>query len=79
MAIAAINDESVGTLTLGDIEVRRLGFGAMRITGRTPKGIPSERVTAFNQFGLRYAYRCRRARSTNRRTLFSSFKPKNAF
>ena len=33
-----------------------------RIAGRTPNGIPSDRVTAFNQFGLRYAYRCRRAR-----------------
>jgi glycosyltransferase involved in cell wall biosynthesis len=36
-----------------------------RITGRAPKDIPSDRITAFNQFGIRYAYRCRRARSAS--------------
>jgi glycosyltransferase involved in cell wall biosynthesis len=36
-----------------------------RILGRLPVGIPPERVTAFNQFGLRYAYRCRQARSAS--------------
>jgi hypothetical protein len=42
--------------------------GLRRITGRTPKGIPCDRVTAFNQFGLRYAYRRRRARSASELT-----------
>lgn len=28
-----LTDETAGTVTLGDLEVRRLGFGAMRITG----------------------------------------------
>ena len=42
MAIEVINDESVGTLTLGDLEVRRLGFGAMRITGEGAWGEPAE-------------------------------------
>ncbi len=42
MAIAAINHESVGTLTLGDLEVRRLGFGAMRITGEGTWGEPAD-------------------------------------
>jgi len=34
-----------------------------RIAGRTAKGVPSDRVTAFNLLGLRYAHRRRRARS----------------
>jgi aryl-alcohol dehydrogenase-like predicted oxidoreductase len=42
MAIEAINDESVGTLTLGALEVRRLGFGAMRITGDGVWGEPAD-------------------------------------
>jgi len=42
MAIEVINDESVGTLTLGDLEVRRLGFGAMRITGEGVWGEPAD-------------------------------------
>jgi glycosyltransferase involved in cell wall biosynthesis len=36
-----------------------------RIAGRAPTGIPGDRITAFNRFGLRYAYRCRRARSAS--------------
>src|SRR6266446_10440781 len=37
--------------------------GLRRIVGRAPKAIPSDRITAFNQFGIRYAYRCRNAHS----------------
>jgi len=47
MAIEVINDESVGTLTLGDLEVRRLGFGAMRITGEGVWGEPAEHDEAL--------------------------------
>jgi pyridoxine 4-dehydrogenase len=47
MAIEAINDESVGTLTLGDLEVRRLGFGSMRITGDGVWGEPADRDGAL--------------------------------
>ncbi len=47
MAIEAINDESVGTLPLGDLEVRRLGFGAMRITGDGVWGEPADRDGAI--------------------------------
>jgi aryl-alcohol dehydrogenase-like predicted oxidoreductase len=47
MAIEAINDESVGTLSLGDLEVRRLGFGAMRITGEGVWGEPADRDGAL--------------------------------
>ena len=36
-----------------------------RIAGRAPTGIPGDRITAFNRFGLRYAYRCHRARSAS--------------
>jgi aryl-alcohol dehydrogenase-like predicted oxidoreductase len=43
MATEAISDESVGTLALGDLEVRRLGFGAMRITGEGIWGAPADR------------------------------------
>lgn len=36
-----------------------------RIAGRALRGVPDDRITAFNLFGLRYAYRRRRARSRN--------------
>jgi pyridoxine 4-dehydrogenase len=36
----AVTDETVGTLTIGDTSVRRLGFGAMRISGaRDAEGV----------------------------------------
>jgi pyridoxine 4-dehydrogenase len=39
----ALTDETAGTLTLGDeLEVRRLGFGAMRITGDGIWGPPKD-------------------------------------
>jgi aryl-alcohol dehydrogenase-like predicted oxidoreductase len=47
MAIEAISDESVGTLALGDLTVRRLGFGAMRITGEGVWGDPPDREQAL--------------------------------
>jgi hypothetical protein len=37
-----------------------------RIAGRAPTGIPGDRITAFNRFGFRYAYRRRRARSASK-------------
>jgi len=41
-----LDDAAVGTITLGDLEVRRLGFGAMRISGaRGPDGT-RDRATA---------------------------------
>jgi aryl-alcohol dehydrogenase-like predicted oxidoreductase len=42
MAVNAISDESVGTQTLGDLTVRRLGYGAMRITGDGVWGPPDD-------------------------------------
>jgi pyridoxine 4-dehydrogenase len=44
---AALTDESVGTITLGDRTVRRLGFGAMRITGRSIWGPPADHDNAI--------------------------------
>jgi aryl-alcohol dehydrogenase-like predicted oxidoreductase len=42
-----LTDETVGTLTLGDeLTVRRLGFGAMRITGEGIWGEPDDRDEA---------------------------------
>jgi pyridoxine 4-dehydrogenase len=38
---------SAGTITVGDLEVNRLGFGAMRITGRGIWGDPPDRATAI--------------------------------
>jgi aryl-alcohol dehydrogenase-like predicted oxidoreductase len=48
MAIEAISDESVGTLALGDLTVRRLGYGAMRITGQGVWGPPPDRDAALS-------------------------------
>ena len=47
MAIEAISDEAVGTLGLGDLTVRRLGFGAMRITGKGVWADPPDREEAL--------------------------------
>jgi aryl-alcohol dehydrogenase-like predicted oxidoreductase len=38
---------AAGTFTLGDIEVRRMGFGAMRITGRGVWGPPADHDEAI--------------------------------
>jgi pyridoxine 4-dehydrogenase len=38
---------SAGTITIGDLEVGRLGFGAMRITGRGVWGQPRDRDEAI--------------------------------
>jgi pyridoxine 4-dehydrogenase len=42
-----LTDESVGTLQIGDRPVRRLGFGAMRITGEGIWGPPADRDGAI--------------------------------
>jgi pyridoxine 4-dehydrogenase len=47
MAIEALSDESTGTISLGDLEVRRLGYGAMRITGDGTWGPPADREEAL--------------------------------
>ena len=47
MAIEAIDDETAGTIALGDLTVRRLGFGAMRITGEGVWGPPPDREAAL--------------------------------
>ena len=47
-ATLALTDESTGILTLGgDLPVRRLGFGAMRITGKGVWGEPADRDGAI--------------------------------
>ena len=45
MDTPVISASAAGTWRLGDLEVRRLGFGAMRLTGSLPfeKGTPSDR------------------------------------
>jgi aryl-alcohol dehydrogenase-like predicted oxidoreductase len=40
-------EAALGTLGLGDLMVSRLGFGAMRITGRDIWGPPPERAAAI--------------------------------
>jgi aryl-alcohol dehydrogenase-like predicted oxidoreductase len=42
-----LNDDSAGTIALGDLEVRRLGYGAMRITGEGVWGPPPDRDEAL--------------------------------
>jgi pyridoxine 4-dehydrogenase len=46
MTTPTLTDEATGTLALGDLEVRRLGFGAMRITGKGIWGEPPDRQAA---------------------------------
>lgn len=46
MTTRAIDAAAAGTTTLGDLEVRRLGFGAMRITGEGVWGEPDDREAA---------------------------------
>ncbi|HEX2027788.1 MAG TPA: aldo/keto reductase [Nitriliruptorales bacterium] len=41
MAIT-LRDETAGVITIGDLQVRRLGFGAMRLTGEGVWGEPDE-------------------------------------
>jgi pyridoxine 4-dehydrogenase len=43
----ALTDESAGTFTIGDRTIRRLGFGAMRITGRGIWGPPADHDEAI--------------------------------
>jgi aryl-alcohol dehydrogenase-like predicted oxidoreductase len=45
--IVELTDESVGTLQVGDRSVRRLGFGAMRITGPGIWGPPADHDEAI--------------------------------
>ena len=40
-------EAALGTLGLGDLMVNRLGFGAMRITGRDIWGPPPDRAAAI--------------------------------
>lgn len=47
MATEPLGDETVGTAKLGDLEVRRLGYGAMRITGDGTWGPPADREEAL--------------------------------
>ena len=39
-----VTDENAGTITIGEKTVRRLGFGAMRITGRGIWGPPEDHL-----------------------------------
>ncbi len=50
MASNAISAAAAGTWRLGDLTVNRLGFGAMRLTGRAPfgNGPPSDRGQAIS-------------------------------
>jgi pyridoxine 4-dehydrogenase len=47
MVVSPLTNESPGTISLGDLEVRRLGFGAMRITGPGVWGPPADREEAL--------------------------------
>ncbi|MBS1879147.1 MAG: aldo/keto reductase [Actinobacteria bacterium] len=47
MAAEPLSDGTAGTIDLGDLTVRRLGFGAMRITGEGIWGPPADRGEAI--------------------------------
>jgi pyridoxine 4-dehydrogenase len=47
MATEPLTDETAGTIDFGDLTVRRLGFGAMRITGEGVWGPPPDRDAAL--------------------------------
>jgi pyridoxine 4-dehydrogenase len=47
VAAEPITDELTGTIDLGDLTVRRLGFGAMRITGEGVWGPPADHDEAI--------------------------------
>src|SRR3954453_2315071 len=44
---SALTDETVGTIKIGDLSVRRLGFGAMRISGAVGAGGKRDRAEAL--------------------------------
>jgi pyridoxine 4-dehydrogenase len=46
-ALSPINASASGQFTIGDITINRLGYGAMRITGRGVWGPPSDRNAAL--------------------------------
>ena len=46
-ATGSISAAHAGTITLGDLKVNRLGFGAMRITGKGIWGPPTDRAAAL--------------------------------
>ena len=48
MTVNTLTDDTAGTLELGDLRVRRLGFGAMRITGKGTWGPPPDREEALS-------------------------------
>src|SRR5712671_841748 len=45
--VSSINASASGQFTIGDITISRLGYGAMRITGRGVWGPPSDRNAAL--------------------------------
>jgi aryl-alcohol dehydrogenase-like predicted oxidoreductase len=47
MAAEPLSEETAGTIALGELDVRRLGFGAMRITGEGIWGPPADHDEAL--------------------------------
>ena len=48
MTADTLTDDTAGTLELGDLRAKRLGFGAMRITGKGAWGPPPDREEALS-------------------------------
>jgi aryl-alcohol dehydrogenase-like predicted oxidoreductase len=46
-ATTSINASAAGQFTIGDITINRLGYGAMRITGKGVWGPPKDRSAAL--------------------------------
>jgi pyridoxine 4-dehydrogenase len=47
MATQAVSAASAGAIQLGDLKVNRMGFGAMRVTGKGVWGPPTDRAAAL--------------------------------
>src|ERR1700734_3760028 len=47
MAIQTVSAAAAGTIRLGDLTVNRLGYGAMRITGKGVWGPPADHAAAI--------------------------------
>src|SRR5580658_4336102 len=47
MAIQTVSAAAAGTIRLGDLTVNRLGYGAMRITGKGVWGPPADHAGAL--------------------------------
>ena len=54
--IETISAAAAGTVQLGDLPVHRLGFGAMRLTGKGIWGPPADREQLWRPCAVRWSW-----------------------